>query len=219
MITYDVWQEDRAIDEAPKIAARKARELWGRDVSKGCVFVSGFNTDEVYGYALYASCDESKDIEKTVEFLIAKAPIPIKEIKLLLYSAKEESPLESMKAANSLVGLKSDLEAIDKKVRELVLERLDPPFRDRVSAGKRLDVEYDVGLRFLIVRRDGSKVLLDTTGAFIQGMEDRTIALAKKIGEVRGYETSTVGDIEIDDQEETHDAISVFAVIVPSDQS
>jgi hypothetical protein len=219
MITYDVWQEDRTIDEAPKIAARKARELWGRDVSKGFVFVSGFNTDEIYGYALYASCDKPKDIGKTVEFLVAKAPIPIKEIKLLLYSAKEESPLESMKATSSLARLKSDLDSLDKKVRGLVLERLDPPFRDKVSAGKRLDVEYDVGLRFLIARHDGSRVLLDITAAFIQGMEDRTITLAKEIGEVRGYEISTVEDIEIDDQEETHDAISVFAVIIPSNQS
>lgn len=216
MITYDVWQEDRGIDEAPKIAARKAREFWSRDVSKGCVFVSGFNTDEIYGYAIYALCDKPRDIGKTVEFLIAKAPIPIKEIRLLLYSAKEESPLEAMKATNSLAGLRSDLESLDKRVRGLVLERLDPAFKDKALAGKRLDVEYDVGLRFLIVRRDGSKILLDTTGAFIQGMEDRTIALAKKIGEVRGYGLSTVEDIEIDDQEETHDAISVFAVIIPS---
>jgi len=218
MITYDVWQEDRALDEAPKIAARKARELWSRDVSKGCVFVSGFNTDEIYGYAIYALCDKPEDMGETVGSLMAKAPIPIKEIKLFLYSAEEESPPESIKATGPLAGLKSDLGALDKQVRRLVLERLDQAFKDKVSAGKRLDVAYDVELRFLIVRRDGPRVLLDTTGAFIQGMENRTITLAKKIGEVKGYVLSTVEDIEIDDQEETHDAISVFAVIIPSNR-
>jgi len=218
MITYDVWQEDRDIDEVPKIASRKARELWGRDVSKGCVFVSGFNTDEIYGYAIYALCDKPRDIGKTVKLLIAKAPIPIKEIKLLLYSAKEESPPEAMKATSPPARLKVDLESLDKKVRELVLERLDPSFRDKVSAGKRLDVEYDVGVEFLVVRHDGSRILLDTSSAFIPGIEDRTVTLAKELGEVRGHEISPVKDVEIDDQEETHDAISVFAVIIPPNQ-
>lgn len=215
MIRHSAWQEDGPVGEAPERARVAANRLWSRQISGGSICLTGFNTDEIYTYTVCALCNEPKEVAGAVRTLFAKAPGSVKEIQLQLYSHGEITPFDSIKASCPPSELKTRVKALDQAIQQMVFRQLDPNMKEKVSGGKELVVEYDITIKFLILSRRGSAIILDTWGAFLLDLEDRTIAFAKSLGEVKGCEVQAVEEVEIDDIDETPEEISLHVIPKP----
>jgi len=215
MILRDVWQQDRGIEEAPQEATRLVRNHWGKDTSKACLSLSGFNTDEMYAYTIYMSYDKSENTAGMVKELISKAPGSIKHIRLRFYQAGERDPLDDVRADRPFSNLRADLISFDEEAKKMVLGDLDIPLREKVSAGKRLAVAYDVKLKVVAIGRN-AKITLSISGNITPDMDERLLSVATSFGEVKGYDISPVRELEVVNVEERRDSILAFVIINPS---
>jgi len=215
MILRDVWQQDRGIEEAPREATRLVRQYWGQDVSKACLSLSGFNTDEIYAYTIYMSYSKPEDTADMVKELISKAPGSIKHIRLRFYEAGGKDPLDDVRADRPPSNLRADLISFDEEVKKMVLGHLGPPMKEKVSAGRRLAVAYDVKLKVAVMGRT-AKVTLAISGVITPDMDKRLLSVATSFGEVKGYEISPAKELEVVNVEERRDSIFAFVIINPS---
>jgi len=215
MIERDIWHEDRSIEEASKIAGRVVPEFWTRGTAKGYISLYGHNTDEIYAYTIYMSLKNPRGVAGLVRDLIARAPGSVKEIKVYLLSANEKDPFTHLESYRPIQQFEAEVDGVTENVRKKVLERLPAPFKEKVSAGKNLLLEYDIGITYLVDTQE-SKILLDTFGPLILAEEARALALAEKLGDVKGFLFTAVRDIEIVSVEEEPDSIPVFVIINPS---
>jgi hypothetical protein len=215
MILHDVWQQDRGIEEAPQEATRLEKKYWGENTSKACLSLSGFNTDEMYAYTIYMSYGKPGNATDMVKNLVAKAPGSIKHIRLRFYQAGEKDPLDDVQANRPFSNLRADLLSSDEEIKRMVLGRIDAPMKEKVSAGKRLVVGYDVKLK-LVVTDGSTKITLAVSGNITPDMDKRLLSLATSFGEVKGYEISPARELEIVNVEERRDSIFAFVIVNPS---
>jgi hypothetical protein len=215
MILRDVWQQDRGIEEAPQEATRLERKYWGENTSKACLSLSGFNTDEMYAYTIYMSYGKPGNATGMVKDLVAKAPGSIKHIRLRFYQAGEKDPLDDVQANRPFSSLRADLLSSDEEIKRMVLGRIEAPMKEKVSAGKRLVVGYDVKLK-LVVTDGSTKITLAVSGNITPDMDKRLLSLATSFGEVKGYEISPARELEIVNVEERRDSVFAFVIVNPS---
>jgi hypothetical protein len=215
MIIRDIWQEDGDIEEAPSIASRVTKDLWNQGVAKGYLSLYGHNNDEMYAYTIYASLEGPEGISELVKGLVARAPGSLKEITVRLLTTRDKDLLGPSESYRPLPEFRSEVATTDEGVKRMVLEQLPTSFKDKVSAGKELAVEYDVRVTFLILSQ-GSRIVLDTFGPLIPEEEARALTFAKELGEVKGYTISQVREVKVVNIEEEPNSIFAFVIVNPS---
>lgn len=169
----------------------------------------------MYAYTIYASLEQPKGVSEQVGNLMARAPGSIKEITVRLLTAEDEDLLGPSDLYHPLSELRAEVTATDEKVKKMVLEQLSTSFRDKVSTGKELSLEYDVRVVFFILGRE-SKILLDTFGPLVPSEDARALALAKELGDVKGYTISQIRDVKVVSVEEEPDSVFAFVIVNPS---
>lgn len=215
MITRDIWQEDGNIEDAPSIASRVMRDLWDQGIGKGYLSIYGHNNDEMYAYTIYASLEGPEGISGLVRSLMSRARGSIKEITLRLLTTGDKDIIGSLESYHPLPEFRAEVAATDESVKRMVLEQLPTSFKDKVSAGRELMVEYDIGVAFLIHSK-GYRMMLDTFGPLIPEEEARALAFAKELGEVKGYAISQVREVKVANVEEEPESIFTFVIVNPS---
>jgi len=143
------------------------------------------------------------------------APGSIKHIRLRFYQAGERDPLDDVRADRPFSNLRADLISFDEEVKKMVLGDLDIPLREKVSAGKRLAVAYDVKPKVVAIGRN-AKITLSISGNITPDMDERLLSVATSFGEVKGYDISPVRELEVVNVEERRDSILAFVIINPS---
>jgi len=215
MITRDIWQEDGNIEDAPSIASRVMRDLWDQGIGKGYLSIYGHNNDEMYAYTIYVSLEGPEGISGLVRSLMSRARGSIKEITLRLLTTGDKDIIGSSESYRPLPEFRSEVAATDESVKRMVLEQLPTSFKDKISAGSELMVEYDIGVAFLIHSK-GYRMMLDTFGPLIPEEEARTLTFAKELGEAKGYTISQVREVKVVNVEEKPESVFAFVIVNPS---
>lgn len=215
MTLHDLWRQDGAIEDSPKTASEIVEKHWNQGVSKALLSLSGFNTGEMYAYTVYVCYHKPKDTADIVRRLIANAPGSIKHIRLRLYSPEEKGPFDEIRPRRSVSDLKGDLESFDREVIGVVLDRLDPYVKAKLSEGRKLEVGYDVKMK-LVVTDGETRTIVATSGASTPDMDKRILSFASRFGNVEGYELTQAREMEIASVEEHDDSVYVFVVINPA---
>jgi hypothetical protein len=92
--------------------------------------------------------------------------------------------------------------------------QLTPAFREVISAGKELVLQYDIEMGYLVLSQ-GSRILVKV-GGWTMSAEEPALPLAKSLGDIEGYMLPTIKDTEVVSLEEEQDSIFAFVIVNPS---